>query len=210
MAAAWEPELSRFRALSRGDDRFVVEPVGVGLVEAAIGLTRCILRHEPSHALLIGTCGAFEEAAPLGSVVTASGASLVDRSLLARASELPPPMPSRAAFDAALHDALVAAGARSVHIANTVGITVDDALAAELGGSGDVEHLEAFAFARACAAAGLACGVALGVANRVGSRGRDEWKATHERASARAAEVAYDALAALVRTSTTAPSPGRA
>jgi nucleoside phosphorylase len=211
VVAAWEPELSAFRErcvarpLPLPREGIAVEPIGVGIVEAAIGMTRCVLRHEPTHALLIGTCGAFEAASlPLGSVVTSRSVTLADASVLERSSELPPPMPGRAALDPALHDALVAAGAKSVQIANTVGITTDDALASRLSAAGEVEHLEAFAFARACAAASIPCGVALGVANTVGSRGRDEWKAGHASASERAAGVAYDALASFVRTSTTA------
>ena len=84
------------------------------------------------------------------------------------------------------------------------------ALAARLAGCGDVEHLEAFGFARACAAEGLPCGAVLGVANMVGGRGRAEWLAHHASASDDAADVACDALAAIVtsmsvRRSTTAP-----
>jgi hypothetical protein len=127
-------------------------------------------------------------------------------------------MPAEALFDRGLHDALVSAGAKSVQIANTVGITTDDALAGRLAraasGSGvvaDVEHLEAFAFARACAVAGVPCATALGIANVVGSTGRAEWLAGHVRASQEAADVAWRALGAMMaslakpRTSTTAP-----
>ena len=132
---------------------------------------------------------------------------LVDGSVVDGAAALPGPMPADAVFDPGLHDALVAAGARSVQIANTVGITTDDALAARLarvgegegnGSAPDVEHLEAFAFARACAVAGIPCAVSLGVANVVGSKGRAEWLAGHERASAAAADVAWRALGAII------------
>jgi nucleoside phosphorylase len=180
-------------------------------------MTRCIERHEPDLALLLGTAGVLPgRAAPrLGEVVTASLVRLVDGGLLDGASQLPAPMPDTAALDVAVHEALVAAGARSVQIANTLGITVDDALASRIVAAGrdDVEHLEAFAFARACAAAGVPCGIVLGIANIVGSRGRDEWLANHARASASAADVGWAALAGLVatvRTPTTAPSPERA
>jgi hypothetical protein len=49
-----------------------------------------------------------------------------------------------------------------------------------------LENLEAFAVARAAAAAGIELGVVLGVANRVGPRGHDEWR-RHHRAASRAA-----------------------
>lgn len=223
VVAAWEPELTRFRALAASGApaglAIALDTLGVGLVEAAIGMTRCIARHRPDLALLLGTAGVLPRASShglpcIGDVVVASRIRLVDDSLAAGAAQLPPPMPGEAALDATLHDVLLAAGARSVQIANAVGITVDDALAARLAAAGDdVEHLEAFAFARACASAGVRCGVLLGIANVVGVSGRAEWLANHASASARAAEVAWSAraaLAELLRTSTTAPSPERA
>ena len=216
IVAAWEPELVRFRARAEGRAEgliaghdLIFDTLGVGLVEAAIGMTRCVERHRPTAALLLGTCGAFEGKREIGDVVAGVGARLVDAAVSDGTSAIPGPMPFAAAFDLAMHDALVAAGAKSAHIANTVGITVDDELAARLARSGDVEHLEAFAFARACAAEGLPCAASLGVANIVGARGRAEWLAHHVSASEKAADVAYDALAGMFRTSTTAPSPAR-
>jgi nucleoside phosphorylase len=196
-----------------------VETIGVGLVEAALGMTRCIARHAPSAALLLGTCGLFD-ATPrpldlgVGSVVTGSSVHLVDAAVIAKTAALPAPMPANATFDASLHGALVAAGAKSVQIANTVGITIDDAHATLLAnGGGAVEHLEAFAFARACGAADVPCASVLGIANVVGANGRTEWLANHESASAKAAEVALaakNAISTILRTTTIERSPARA
>ena len=216
VVAAWEPELARFRsqiaASPPADLAVVLETLGVGLVESAIAMTLCIVRHRPTAALLLGTCGTFGASVAVGSVITGASARLVDAAVTERTSALPPSMPALAAFDPALHDALASAGAKSVQIANTVGITTDDALAATLAraSDADVEHLEAFAFARACAASGVPCGVVLGVANVVGASGRAEWVANHVSASDQAADVALGALPAiaeslLVRTSTTGP-----
>ncbi len=217
LVAAWEPELARLRerlAAAPAPAGLVIalDTLGVGLVEAAIATTQCIMSHRPDGALLLGTCGAFTSAGlALGAVVAGADVRLADAS-----SALPEPMPSHATFDRAVHDALVAAGARSVQIANTLGVTTDDALATRLArGGSEVEHLEAFSFARACARADVPCGAALAVANAVGSGGRAEWLATHERASASAADLAYEALGALasalgLRSSTTARSPERA
>ncbi len=211
VVAAFAPELVRFRELAREvrakrgrqpegptTEEIAIEAVGVGLVDAAAGVTRCILRHRPTHALLIGTCGGLSVAT--GEVVCGARARLA----VPDGQERPPPLAETQDLDPALRDALVAAGARCVQIANTVGVTTDDAAAARLAAHDDVEHLEAFAFARACAALGVAAGVVLGVANAVGSRGREEWRANHVEASARAAEIAWSAI----RTSTTARSPG--
>ena len=216
VVAAWEPELAAFRAragtIAAAD--VVVEALGVGLVEAAIAMTQCIVRHRPAAALLLGTCGAFTLS--VGTVVTASKVHLACGGITDGAAALPAPMPATASFDEKLHAALVRAGAKSVQIANTLGITVDDALASRLAASGDVEHLEAFAFARACAAAegtAIPCAAVLGVANVVGARGRAEWLANHHSASAKAADVAYAAMmamaaitkTAMIRKPTTAP-----
>jgi nucleoside phosphorylase len=227
VVAAWEPELVRFReGVGAGPPSLAlaIGTLGVGLVDAAAETTRLLLQHRPSAAVLLGTCGVFVEAAPafpLGSVVTGRVADLVEASVLAGTAALPAPMVVAAPFDGALHDALVGAGARSVRIANTVGITTDDALAARLADKGarHVEHLEAFGFARACAAASVPCAASLGIANHVGARGRAEWLANHAHASARAAEVALGALPALAvamsstrsaRSSTKGRLPGRA
>lgn len=226
VVAAWEPELLRFRerlAAAAGagtlpEAEIALDTVGVGVVEAALGMTRCVMRHRPDVALLLGTAGVLPRpnAPSIGDAVVASRVRLLDAAILEGAAQLPAPMPAQVTLDGAAHDALVAAGARSVQIANTVGITVDDVLAARIAGAAsvEIEHLEAFAFARACAAAGVPCGIVLGVANVVGSRGRAEWLENHSAASARAADVAWDALTALValavRTSTTARSPGPA
>jgi nucleoside phosphorylase len=218
VVAAWEPELTRLReraeragmapgaALFREDlgMEIVLATLGVGLVEAAIGTTQCVARHRPTAALLVGTCGAFAPALRPGSVVAGARVRLVDAALVDGTAALPEPMPAAVAFDGDLHDVLVEAGATSAQIANTVGITTDDALASKLAsfvspGSrpADVEHLEAFGFARACAVAGLPCGALLGVANIVGSSGRAEWLADQTRASADAADLAWDALASI-------------
>lgn len=232
VVAAWEPELTRYRERSGITGgaalvrlvpeelgvEIVLATLGVGLVEAAIAMTQCIAIHRPAAALLLGTCGAFGTSLRAGSVVAGARVRLVDSAVASGKAALPAPLPSEAVFDGGLHDALVASGAKSVQIANTVGITTDDDLAAALASSAgpdgarpDVEHLEAFGFARACAAAGLPCGAVLGVANGVGKQGRAEWLAAHVKSSADAADVAWDALTAicerlrLLRTSTTAP-----
>jgi futalosine hydrolase len=215
VAAAWEPELTHLRARLAAAPKPGLEvelaTLGVGAVESALAMTRCVARHSPEVALLIGTAGALpvDPALAVGAVVVASEARIVDAALLDGRAELPPPMPARVALDPVLHGVLTAAGARSVAIANTIGITVDDALAGTLAAGGDhVEHLEAFGFARACEAAGVRAAIVLGIANAVGSRGRAEWLANHVRASALAADQVLAALEA-IRTTTTAPSPGR-
>lgn len=202
VCSAWEPELTHFRGLARGvpTAELVAEPVGVGVVDAAVGATRCIERHRPSHVVLLGTCGAAptgDRRASLLDVVVGTRARLVDAAVTEGRAELPSAMAAEAPLDADLAAAMQRAGAKSVHIANTVGITVDDALADRLAAYGEVEHLEAYGVARASLLLGVPCAIVLGVANVVGMEGRAQWLVNQRVASANAAEVAWRAIAAM-------------
>lgn len=209
VVSAWAPELSRLRALlsTRPEAPVVLQTVGVGLVEAAIGASRILAAHRPERAIFLGTCGRYENArhpVQVLDVVVGSKVSVVDGDVVRGASELPPPMPASADLDARLADAFAKSGAIPVHIANTIGITVDATTAGELGWRFDVEHLEAFAFARACHALAIPCAVVLGVANDVGPKGREQWKENHVEASARAGDLVARALDTILRMSTKA------
>jgi nucleoside phosphorylase len=214
VVSAWEPELLFLRELEAGrssdfwrsDLEIAIEPVGVGLVEAAIGTVRCLTRNAPTHAIFVGTCGALAADLAMGQVVVGASACLIDAAVLSGAAEIPGPMPREVSFDRSLHDAACAAGAKSVQIANTVAVTIEGTLAAKLARHADVEHLEAYAFARACAVHGVAAAALLGVANEVGDRGRAQWREHHVVASARAARVAVQIIEAMrVRTSSKLP-----
>jgi futalosine hydrolase len=213
IVAAWEPELEHFRGLdlpklSNLTRRFELnmDAVGIGPVDAAVGMTQCISKHRAEHVLLVGTCGAAPGSRlAIGDVVVGSHALLVDPATVEGRAALPygtEPI----LLDASMAEALQRAGAAPSKIVCPLGITTDDALATRLATIGDVEHLEAYAVARACELASIPCTVVLGIANIVGSSGREEWRAHHIAASARAAGVAYAALTSL-RTSTTARSP---
>lgn len=206
VAAAWEPELERFRALARKDLEISVrvDTVGIGLVDATLGMARCVARHSPAEVMLIGTCGAApDEGLAIGEVVVARSVRLVDPAVVEGRAAMPYAADA-VPLDEAMIDQVLAAGAREATIVNPLGITTDDALAAKLAALGKVEHLEAYGVARACQTASIRCAIVLGVANIVGAKGRDEWRANHVAASARAGEVAYEAI----RRSTTPRSPG--
>lgn len=202
--AAWEPELTRFRELA--PSWVTAEPAGIGLVEAAIGTAELVARRSPERVLFVGTCGSMRPDLAIGDVVFADRVSLVAFTELTGSAVLHP-VEHEVAIDPELRAALTAAGARPARVANTIGVTTTDEIAARVAAHGDVEHLEAFGVARACARANVPCAVVLAVANEVGAKGRDQWKDNHVAASARAAEVAWRAIDELSRTSTTAPSP---
>lgn len=183
--AAFPPELAAL------DARFERETVGVGLVEAALGAARVIAEKKPAHVVLLGTVGAYPSSKlAIGDVVVAKRVVLA-----APSGALVEAMPASVDADASPFTA------RRVVVATTLAITTDDGVASSLEGAtaAHVEHLEAFAVARACARAGVRFSAVFGVANVVGARGRDEWREHHERAAA--------AACAAVRNPTTMPSP---
>lgn len=171
--------------------------VGVGMVEAGIGASRRLAAGEGAAVVLVGTCGALPGSGlEVGDVVVVARARVGSASVLAGNADLPPPMPAEVIAPPELLARAVAAGARSVTALTTLGITTADDLAAALAAHGEVEHLEAFAVARAAESVGLPWCAVLAVANPVGSAGRAAWRAHHVDASARAAETAAAALLA--------------
>jgi nucleoside phosphorylase len=147
------------------------------------------MRHQPSHVLFLGTAGAAPGAGlVIGDLIVARSVCFVDAAVAEDRGAMPF-VSSDAPLDAALYQALVAAGARPASVVTTPSVTTDDLLARRLAAFGEVEHLEAYGVARACEAEGVACGVVLGITNVVGSTGREEWKANHAAVSAKVAEL---------------------
>jgi uridine phosphorylase len=195
--SAFEPELTRFRELA--PSWIATAPAGIGLVECAIGTAELLARHSPAEAIFLGTCGSARADLAIGDVVFGTSASLFAGPGAELVGETDVVVP----IEPRLRDALVAAGATPSTIATAIGITVTNELAGHVAATGDVEHLEAYAFVRACVRANVPCAVVLGIANVVGAKGRAEWRANHARASALAAETLAEAL--LSRTSTKSP-----
>lgn len=194
VTAAWEPELERIRKLVHGS--LETFSVGIGLVDAAIGTARGLGRHEPAHVVLLGTCGAAPTSGlALGDVIVGTSVRLVEPAVVEGRAAMP--FGGDAITLASSIGGAALAGARAATIANTLGVTTDDALANALAAHADVEHLEAYGVARACQLANVPCTVVLGIANVVGAKGREQWRANHVEASARAADAAWSALSKL-------------
>jgi futalosine hydrolase len=200
VVAAFEPELAGLEAglqlhMQRlwGERVGVVVcavPVGVGLVEAAFGTASRLGVCRAGAVILVGTCGAYPESGlSIGDVVVARSTLLVAPAVVEGRAALPDVMPSRVNASEAITADLASLGAQIVDVATTLAVTTDDILAAELAKCGAVEHLEAFAVASACMKENVPFAAVLGVANRVGSRGRSEWREHH--AAAGRAAVSY-------------------
>ena len=174
--AAFPPELAAL------DATFERATVGVGLVEAALGAARVLRERKPDRVVLVGTVGAYPGSGlAIGEVVRAETVLLA-----APSGALIEAIPQR--IDVDRSDPNDLASGTGVVVATTLVVTTDDAVAVALAAATgvQVEHLEAFVVARACAEAGVRFAALFGVANTVGARGRDEWRENHERAAAAA------------------------
>jgi nucleoside phosphorylase len=206
--AAFDPEIAPIRRavavagapgceVARvGDHTIALATTGVGLAASAAGAACRIVELAPRAVVLVGTCGAYASAGlAIAEVVVARRLRLVDPVALDGLTEFPEPMQVALDADASLAGGLAADGARLASVATTLGITVDDALAARLGGAGhEVEHLETHGVAAACAPAGVPFAAVLGVANPVGSRGRADWRAHHREAEQAACDCVVEWL----------------
>lgn len=189
IAAAWEPELAALPILS-GVECAVV---GVGLVEAAAGAARVLEAVKPRAVILVGTAGVYPALAtklPSGRIAVSRTITLASLSVARAAAYFPPPVPTSVATTPVLRRELATCGSRipQADVACPLGITRSAAAARTLADAtgAALENLEAFAVARASAAAGIPFAAVLGVANVVGPRAHAQWR-THGPAAAAAA-----------------------
>lgn len=166
--------------------------VGVGLPNATAGTTSRLLQLRPRAVVLVGTAGSYPGAvANLGDAVVARRVVLVDPTEVERRGAMPEPMGRTIECNPMI--ALGLAGGRppACDVANTLGVTTDDGLAVRITQAVGcaLENLEAFGIANACALQNVPFACVLGVSNRVGSTGRDEWRAYHKGAAQAGCEL---------------------
>ncbi len=196
VVSAWEPELAPLRRRLPARPRGLrLEPIGVGLVEAAAGAARAIARHRPAVVLFVGTAGVYRSARrryAIGSAVVADRLRLASLAVARGDAYLPQPLPAEARTTPALRDELAGADLALADVACPLGITGSRGAATRLAATSGaaLENLEAFAAARACATAALPFAAVLGVTNEVGPDAHAQWKAN--------AAAACDAAAAAV------------
>lgn len=197
--AAYAPELAGMRRLL-GDQLYgnvsgvVVscKAVGVGLPNATAGTTTRLLQLRPRAVVLVGTCGTYPNAtANIGDAVVPKRVVLVDPIEVERRGAMPEPMGRTVECNPMIALGLGGGRPPQCDVANTLGVTTDDALAARIGANVAcaLENLEAFGIANACALQQVPFACVLGVSNRVGSLGREEWRAYHRGASQAACDV---------------------
>ena len=206
VVSAFAPELAplrrrlRARAKSNGAPsrsmaaKIVCLPVGIGLVEAALGAARAIEQHAPKLVIFVGTGGAYTRAIQIGTVAIASDVALVSTAVVRGDGYVPAPVPMRQAATSAISRRLVACAqaigcpAAPARVANPLAITNSATLARKIAAQTEstVENLEVFAVARAAHTHRLPFAAVLGIANRVGPSAHQEWL-THQAAASEAA-----------------------
>jgi nucleoside phosphorylase len=200
--AAWLPELAEIRRLLKrmpANRHVVAQAAGVGLVEAAIGATAAIARVKPDAVIFVGTAGSYPGRRPdlaLAGVVAARRLILSADRVAAGDAFLPPALPAMQETTVSLRRIAAGVGLLMADVACPLAITTR---AARVGHGGraeacDVENLEAFAVARAAAAADLPFAAILGISNTVGPSAHAAWKRNAPRAAAAACRAALEMI----------------
>ena len=200
--AAWPPELTELRRLLKRmptHTHVVARAAGVGLVEAAIGATAAIAEVKPDAVMFVGTAGSYPGRRPdlaLAGVVAARRLLLLADGVATGDAYLPSALPATQESTVALRRITAASGLLLADVACPLAIT---SRPVPVGGGGgapacDVENLEAFAVARAAAAADLPFAAILGISNTVGPSAHAAWKRNATRAAAAACRAALEVI----------------
>lgn len=164
-------------------------PVGIGPVIAAATTARLLCELRPDAVVLIGTAGSYRGGPPIGQACAARRVGLADGASAMGLGYVPRP-PAPLPCDPRL---LARANVPVVDVLNTGAISTDPILAGRLADGWQVEHLEAYGVAAACAAAGVPFVALLGISNVVGPDAHTQWL-THRNAAQDAAREAAMAL----------------
>lgn len=171
--------------------------VGVGPVRAAAGAARILATTKSDGIVLIGTAGTYVGHPP-GTVVVASEVGLdpdISRLGLGYVPLAPAALPCDPALVAAVRP-YVHATARVLTVS---AIATDPELVASRARDAELEHMEAWAVAWACAEAGVPFVAVLGVSNAVGPTAHAEWLAHRATAEGAARDAVARAWPTLVR-----------
>jgi nucleoside phosphorylase len=196
IVSAFEPEIAPLRRLVRGHRKVVLEAVGIGAIDAAVGATGALTRVRPDRVIFVGTAGIYgsqrEARQAIGTAAVAGEVLCMSTAALKGEAYLPGPMVVQVTTSRSLRTALGGGRAEGPRdVACPLAITRSAALGRRIADAtgATLENLEAFAVARVASAAGVPFGAVLGVANRVGPTGHEEWQRHHRAASRAACEL---------------------
>lgn len=168
--------------------------VGVGPVIAAATAARVLAELRPTGVVMVGTAGSYRDGPPIGRACAARRVGLADGAAAMGLGYVPRP-PAPVVCDPRLLER--ASGLPVVDVLNTGAITTDPLLAGRMADGWQVEHLEAYGVAAACAAAGVPFLAVLGIANQVGPDAHAQWLTHRDAAQETARAAALAVLAGL-------------
>ena len=174
LLAAFPPELAGL--LDRPPAGWAAACAGVGAVSAAAATAALLAGLRPDRVLFLGTCGAYGEGLPIGTLLSADPVLAVSLDELEGRAYRPECERRRWQPDWPLPFP-----PRAVAVPPAITRTLEGA--ARLGSVAEVEHLELSGVFEACRAAGVPAAAILGVANRVGPSAHAEWRSHHEETS---------------------------
>lgn len=163
--------------------------VGIGPVVSAASMARILALTAPSAVLMIGTAGRYAGGPPVGQACVARRVGLADGAASMGLGYVPRP-PAPLPGDPRL---LGRCPLIQVDVLNTGAVSTDPLLSDRLADGWQVEHLEVYGVAWACAAASVPFLAILGIANDVGPQAHAQWL-TNRVAAQDAARLAARAL----------------
>jgi nucleoside phosphorylase len=161
------------------------EVLGIGTVPAAVRMAGIIHECRPSGVIMVGTGSAYAGGPAQGEAIKARRIGLASGAALMGLAYTPRP-PAPVICDPRLVSRIELP---EVDVLTTNSVTTDPVLAGRLADGWQVEHLEVFGVAYACAQAGVPFAAILGIASRVGPDAHTQWL-THRTAAQDAARGA--------------------
>ncbi|MEE2750841.1 MAG: hypothetical protein VX519_05385 [Myxococcota bacterium] len=162
------------------------EALGVGYVVAATRMATLLTETRPSGVVMLGTAGSYPNGPETGSAVVARRIGLSLGVAVMGLGYVPrPPVPYTC--DSRLMERL---DLPQVDVLSVGAITTDEVLADRLSDGWQIEQMEAYGTAHACAQAGVPFVGIYGISNRVGPNAHTEWLAHRGDARDRVREAA--------------------
>ncbi len=157
--------------LSQAEGGVRCEVVGIGPVIAAVRAARVIERHQPDGVIFIGTAASYPGGPQMGTAVVARTVGL-SHGVAAMGLGYVPRQPRPIQCDDDLRER---SGLPAVDVLSVSALTTDDKLAERLSDGWQVEHMEIYGVAAACADVGVPLVAILGIASEVGPQNHTLW-----------------------------------
>ena len=147
------------------------EVVGIGAISAAARMAAILANQRPEKVLLIGTASAYPGGPGLGEVVTARRVGTSASVAVMGLGYVPRPPSPLVCDPFILHNLNL----ESVDVLTASAVTTDSVLAGRLSHGWQIEQMEAFGVALACAQADVPFAAIFGIASNAGPEAHVQW-----------------------------------